>query len=251
MPPPERQAAPDGSPRGDIAATTDRVPGLRDCKKARTRHTIRAHALRLFTDKGYDATTVEDILTAAEVSETTLYRYFPTTKDLVLNDDLDTKFIAALEAHPADLSAISAVPDLRKPGGWGALMMIMRVCPAGCARSGGERSPARPVPSAMRHFGLLCDRPRTFAFPDTAACGKAQGHGLRAPRASGDLCPGRRAHRGGLCAASRLRRRVQRRGYVRPVGRVRVLHGAGSLDPACAVPYRCGEPRHRSDRGSD
>jgi len=85
------------------------TPGLRERKKARTRDTIHSHALRLFVQRGYDATTVEDILVAAEVSETTLYRYFPTKKDLVLADDLDPLFIAAVQSQPAQLSAIQAI----------------------------------------------------------------------------------------------------------------------------------------------
>lgn len=42
-------------------------PGLRERKKARTRASIQEHALRLFREQGYEATTVEQIAEAAEV----------------------------------------------------------------------------------------------------------------------------------------------------------------------------------------
>ena len=45
-----------------------------------------AHALRLFTEQGYDETTVDQIADAAEVSQSTFFRYFPTKEDVVLHD---------------------------------------------------------------------------------------------------------------------------------------------------------------------
>ncbi len=84
-------------------------PGLRERKKARTRASIREHALRLFREQGYAATRVEQIAEAAEVSPATFYRYFPTKEDVVLQDDLDVLTLDALEAQPAGLSPLAAV----------------------------------------------------------------------------------------------------------------------------------------------
>ena len=81
-------------------------PGLRERKKARTRAAIREHALRLFREQGYDATTVEQIAEAAEVSPSTFFRYFPTKEDVVLQDDMELLWIDALRAQPAGLSTI-------------------------------------------------------------------------------------------------------------------------------------------------
>jgi AcrR family transcriptional regulator len=83
--------------------------GLRERKKARTRASIREHALRLFREQGYQATTVEQIAAAAEVSPSTFFRYYPTKEDVVLQDDMDTRMIKALERQPAGLSPLLAV----------------------------------------------------------------------------------------------------------------------------------------------
>ena len=85
------------------------VLGLRERKKAKTRNAIQEHALRLFREQGYDATTVEQIAQAAEVSLSTIFRYFPTKEDLVLRDAFDPAFYNALREQPAGLSTIGAL----------------------------------------------------------------------------------------------------------------------------------------------
>ena len=52
---------------------------------------------------------MEQIAAAAEVSPSTFFRYFPTKEDLVLQDDMDTRMIEALEQQPPGLGAIAAV----------------------------------------------------------------------------------------------------------------------------------------------
>lgn len=91
--------SPDGKP----------AVGLRERKKAKTRAAIQQHALRLFREQGYDDTTIEQIAEAAEVSESTLYRYFPTKEDLVLWDEFDPLLIAAFRVQPAELSPLQAL----------------------------------------------------------------------------------------------------------------------------------------------
>ncbi len=83
--------------------------GLRERKKARTRASLREHALRLFREQGYQATTVEQIAAAAEVSPSTFFRYFPTKEDVVLQDDMEVRMMATLAAQPAGLSPVAAI----------------------------------------------------------------------------------------------------------------------------------------------
>ena len=85
-----------------------RPVGLRERKKAQTRAEIQRHALRLFRDHGYAATTMEQIAAAADVSPSTLYRYFPTKEDLILSDDYDPMMAAAFRAQPRDLPPLVA-----------------------------------------------------------------------------------------------------------------------------------------------
>ena len=86
-----------------------RKPGLRELKKARTRLEIQRQALRLFQRQGYAATTVEQIAAAAEVSPSTFFRYFPTKEDVVLYDDYDPKFMAAMLRQPKELTPLAAL----------------------------------------------------------------------------------------------------------------------------------------------
>jgi AcrR family transcriptional regulator len=85
--------------------------GLRERKKARTREAIIDAALELFERQGFEATTVEDIAAAADVSPRTFFRYFDTKLDVVMarnvddTDDIDD-LIAAL---PPDLGPLEAV----------------------------------------------------------------------------------------------------------------------------------------------
>lgn len=74
---------------------------LRDRQRAETRHRIQRQAIRLFVDRGYDATTVNDVAAAAGVSAMTVYRHFPTKEDLVLYDDFDQLAAATISELPA------------------------------------------------------------------------------------------------------------------------------------------------------
>jgi AcrR family transcriptional regulator len=85
------------------------TPGLRERKKQRTRWAIQEHALRLFAERGYDATTVEQIAEAAEVSPSTFFRYFKTKEDVVSEDRYDALIVAAIEAAPPGLGPLATM----------------------------------------------------------------------------------------------------------------------------------------------
>lgn len=93
-----------------MSAKPDQVrPSLRERKKAQTRAAIQSHALRLFREQGYDATTIEQIIEAANVSETTFFRYFPTKEDVVFQDTFDPLIVGAYQAQPPDLPPVPAM----------------------------------------------------------------------------------------------------------------------------------------------
>ncbi|MGW6919432.1 TetR/AcrR family transcriptional regulator [Kitasatospora sp. NPDC054939] len=75
---------------------------LRAERRAETQRTVQAHAVRLFTEHGYDATTVTDVARAAGVSPMTVYRHFPTKEDLVLADRHGRLVAERIAASPAD-----------------------------------------------------------------------------------------------------------------------------------------------------
>jgi AcrR family transcriptional regulator len=82
------------------------APGLRERKKLRTRAAIQKEAMRLFLAKGFDATTIEEIAEAVEISPSTFFNYFPSKEAVVFQDDLDPLIIEAFVAQPADVHPI-------------------------------------------------------------------------------------------------------------------------------------------------
>jgi AcrR family transcriptional regulator len=62
------------------------VAGLRERKKRATRAAIHDGAMRLFDDRGFAGTTIDQIAEAANVSRATVFSYFATKEDIVFGD---------------------------------------------------------------------------------------------------------------------------------------------------------------------
>ncbi|MEU8227170.1 TetR/AcrR family transcriptional regulator [Kribbella sp. NPDC048915] len=72
--------------------------GLRQRWREKARRTIQERALDLFDERGFGAVTIEEIAAAAEVSPSSVYRYFGTKEGLIVADEFDTMSQEALEA---------------------------------------------------------------------------------------------------------------------------------------------------------
>jgi AcrR family transcriptional regulator len=68
-----------------MSITTGRLP-LKERKRHQTSTRIVEAAVALFTERGFDATTADDIAEAAECSRSTLFRYFGTKEDILFGD---------------------------------------------------------------------------------------------------------------------------------------------------------------------
>jgi AcrR family transcriptional regulator len=82
--------------------------GLRERKKRETREAITRAAWKLFARRGFDAVTVADIARAANVSEKTVFNYFPAKEDLVFGAGMQrtAALIEAVRARPPGASIV-------------------------------------------------------------------------------------------------------------------------------------------------
>ena len=87
--------------------------GMRERKKRERRDAIAAHALRLFADNGFERVSMREIAQVADVSEPTVFNYFPTKENLVFNEDRERELalLQAVRDRPPASSVVAAFRD--------------------------------------------------------------------------------------------------------------------------------------------
>jgi AcrR family transcriptional regulator len=82
---------------------SDAQEGLRSRKRRETRARISSAALALFLEKGFEATTVDEIAAAADVSKRSFFDYFPSKEELIAawQDEFGQALAEAIAARPA------------------------------------------------------------------------------------------------------------------------------------------------------
>jgi AcrR family transcriptional regulator len=124
--------------------------GLRERWRINAMRTIQERALDLFDERGFDAVTIEEIAAAAEVSPSSVYRYFGTKEGLVVADEFDSWSSEAVEE----------ILDVNDPVG--SLLQVVLTYEAAGSQTG--QSPRRRVryffgePSVRRAACAALDR---------------------------------------------------------------------------------------------
>ncbi|WP_329519792.1 TetR family transcriptional regulator [Spirillospora sp. NBC_01491] len=99
--------------------------GRRERKKQRTREALVDAAFTLFAEKGFDATTVEEITDAVDVSSRTFFRYFASKEDVALTfqEEQARALLQLLAARPDDEPIMTALRQ--------TMVQIARACENG------------------------------------------------------------------------------------------------------------------------
>src|SRR6202048_2688480 len=124
-------------------APTAGGPGLRQRKQQQPRERLTRMAMALFLERGFEATTLDDIAAAADISRRSFFHYFASKEDVVFawQEEITAALIAAVAARPVNESmlaaaenAISAMVRQLKPGEAIAMARLKRDNPALQAR---------------------------------------------------------------------------------------------------------------------
>jgi AcrR family transcriptional regulator len=89
------------------------APGLRARKRQETREKLTRAAMALFLERGFEATTLDDIVAAADISRRTFFHYFASKEDVVFawQEESTAALVAAVAARPAGESMLAAAEN--------------------------------------------------------------------------------------------------------------------------------------------
>ena len=89
------------------------APGLRLRKRQQTRERITRVAMALFLERGFEATTLDDIAAAADISRRSFFHYFASKEDVVFawQEESTAALVAAVAARPANESMLTAAEN--------------------------------------------------------------------------------------------------------------------------------------------
>lgn len=87
--------------------------GLRERKRSQTRTRIQDEAMRLFLERGFEATTLDDIAEAADVSRRSLFHYFGSKEEIVFSTKADFPALVAdaIRRRPVDEALLDMVEN--------------------------------------------------------------------------------------------------------------------------------------------
>lgn len=145
--------------------------GLREDKKQQLRADLATAAIGMFLERGYETTTVEDIATAVGVSPRTVFRYFATKDDMVVEllrssvVDLRDELAARPPSEPLLVAVRAAVhqwihDDVRSKANMLLVSSLLRVNPRLRARVEEDRRSTSPalVEQVAQRLGVDADR---------------------------------------------------------------------------------------------
>ncbi|WP_280386192.1 TetR/AcrR family transcriptional regulator [Nocardia wallacei] len=135
-------------------AEIDRLP-LRERKKQRTRQALVDTALELFTERGFDTVTLDELCDAVDISKRTFFRNFTSKEDVAMAPlrDMWAAFLADLATRePGSQPLLRTLQD-------GLLATLDRMPPDGWAdRAARSHRLARTTPSMGASNLQFCDR---------------------------------------------------------------------------------------------
>jgi len=126
-----------------------RQEGTRARKRRETHARITEAGIRLFLDKGYDATTLDDIAAAAGISRRNFFHYFKSKDEILLSlqSGMGKMIVDALRMEPSDRRPLEAVRN--------AVLKVCAIIPADEMIAIDELMRTNPVVQARKQASMI------------------------------------------------------------------------------------------------